>query len=287
MSRIRSVSENLKLLRPVLYFSKGYLKNFLIHKNIEWKNDPMNDDVIFKRVVFRKKIQGYSQEKLLEYFNEIKRLGKIRREVELEALRFLKENSDIKKNILGYAMLDCQKFMCEKTKVQKEILKRIIWNIGGKKYATVIDDEILEKIISRKINTIGRCFIKINKKTISFFREKRNLGKLVLIKQHKFSISHVLDDRFLITIENKIREFSNNLAKCMISYYEESREQKNSNSSMYARLQDNIADVHSSGLPCVYQNNKIVFVHGIGCFSADIAVHCNFMHKVNLFDVFL
>ena len=174
MSRIRTLSKNLILLRPILHFTKEYLKNFLINENVEWKNDPMNDCETFKRVACRKKILTYDEKTLSDLYKKIKELGKTRNEIEMQAVKFLKDEKSCFFSYLGHAVLNHSSFNEEEKKVQSEIIKRVVWNIGGKKYATNINEDILEKIISRKINTIGRCLFKINKRSISIFRENRN-----------------------------------------------------------------------------------------------------------------
>ncbi|MDR2106905.1 MAG: tRNA lysidine(34) synthetase TilS, partial [Holosporaceae bacterium] len=91
MSRIRSLGDRVKLLRPMLHFTKSYLEDFLRSKNIAWKIDPMNDRDCFLRVVCRKEILKRSEAANMKISEEIMRLGKIRSETEKQAVVFLKK----------------------------------------------------------------------------------------------------------------------------------------------------------------------------------------------------
>ena len=61
-----------------------------------------------------------------------------------------------------------------------------------KKYSTSLNKNVLSAILSSKINTIGRCFIKIKKEKIFIFREKRNIPKENTI---------LWDNRFIIKLK--------------------------------------------------------------------------------------
>jgi tRNA(Ile)-lysidine synthase len=172
MSQVRSLADNVKLFRPILHFTKGYLENLLRSRNISWKVDPMNHHEIFLRVSCRKKISAYDSDKISAVSNEIVQFGKRRNEIETSAVYFLKNFCGFSE--LGYAVLEKERLLSEEKEVQAEVLKRLIWNVGGKKYAVNITEDILEKIFSKKINTLGRCLLKIRKNEIFVLREDRN-----------------------------------------------------------------------------------------------------------------
>lgn len=288
ISRIRSISNDIKLMRPILHFTKEYLKNFLMGENINWKNDPMNDCVIFKRVACRKRILTYDEKMLMDFYRNIKTLGENRREIESDAVSFLKDERKCLFSDFGYAILDFPFLKAENKNVQIEIIKRIVWNIGGKKYSTNINDDILEKIISKKINTIGRCLFKINKKSISIFRENRNFVTVTPKKDDNFRSSYVFDNRFLIRFNEKL--FLNcDLNKIAISSYNVYEDVKNKIDEAICEDDSSVLDNSpvyvSFGLPCVLRNNKIIFAFGSKHVSEGIS--CTFIHKVNLFDVFV
>ncbi|MDR2682132.1 MAG: tRNA lysidine(34) synthetase TilS [Holosporaceae bacterium] len=262
MSRIRSISVKVKLLRPLLGFFKKQLENFLTAQNIQWKNDPMNSDDSFRRVLLRKQIASYGEDTIRAYTEEILHLRKIRHDIETNAVDFLKHKvifSDF-----GHASLNYDALLKEAPTVQQEIIKRTIWNVGGKKYAPSISEEIISQILSGKINTIGRCFLKIKKNTIYVLREnRRDEPSFVLLNPY----CAVFDDRFVLGSEN-------DLSDCKASWYWE--KEISGISCIYRNI----------GLPCIYRNNKIVFVHGIFCDS-QMKINARFVQKVNLFDIFL
>jgi tRNA(Ile)-lysidine synthase TilS/MesJ len=183
------------LLRPILHFTKEYLKNFLLAMKIEWKNDPMNDQDIFRRVIHRKQIMSYDSGKLAEYANVIEHYGATRHEIETAAVRFLlNEMSCFFMESVPSITIDLRRFMLEKANVQAEILRRVIWDIGKKKYPPSIDEDVLQKIIDKKINTIGRCLIRINKMSIRIVRENRRRRQ---DDRHHTSLMHLASIPFV------------------------------------------------------------------------------------------
>ncbi|MDR0632445.1 MAG: tRNA lysidine(34) synthetase TilS [Holosporaceae bacterium] len=171
MSRIRSLSDRVKLFRPLLRFTKSHLEEFLKNRNVAWKIDPMNDQDFFKRVFHRKEIARYNDDEILRISNEIMELGKKRNAVETAAVCFLKRFCKFSEN--GCAVVEKNRLLSEEKAVQAEIFRRITWNVGGKKYATTITEAICDQILCKKINTIGRCLLKVKKDEIFAFRENR------------------------------------------------------------------------------------------------------------------
>lgn len=225
MSQIKTFSKNLKIIRPLLHFSKKFLEDFLKSQNISWKIDPMNFQDTFQRVVVRKKINKYSLKKIKEVSQKICDYGKARYETELNAVSFLKSNCEIFG--LGFAEINTKEFSNQNPKTQIEVLKRLIWNIGMKKYPCSINETILQKILNFEINTIGRCFIKIKKEKIFIFREKRNLPK---------ENTTLWDNRFLINLKLTKNQY----------IYSSTRE-----------FNDTISRDILAGFPCLYENGKI------------------------------
>lgn len=279
MSRIHSISESTKIIRPVMIFTKEHLKKFLISKGISWINDPMNDDATFKRVFHRKNILLFDQQKLLQKTSKIKSFGKKRRETEKQAVSFLKRNIDLANERFGYFIFDLFGFLQEKQEAQMEILKRAIWNIGGKKYAPKIDEKTLENIIiSKKIKTTGRCLLKVNKKSIAIFRENRNLDKKIAVNKNG---SFLFDDRFLVSIKNY--EFHGRLTELMILSYKTAKEFRNYSDNCFELPREALC-----GLPCVCANGELLSACGSKRSCLDRAsIKYNFLRKANLFDVFL
>jgi tRNA(Ile)-lysidine synthase len=171
MSRCRSIAHDLKLLRPLLYFPKAQLKDFLMARNTSWKQDPMNDDPSFLRVACRNQIGDYDDRKIKAYTEEILQRGRKRNNLETKAVSFLKCFCQFLDN--KYVALDLASLCREAPEVQREILRRIIWSVGGKKYSTFISEERRLKILQQEINTLGRCRLKIKRDMLYVFREFR------------------------------------------------------------------------------------------------------------------
>lgn len=253
MSKIRSISSELKLIRPLLHFSKKYLQDFLRSRNIEWKNDSMNFQDIFKRVAIRNKTNAYSREKINQISELIYFYGKKRYETEKFAVEFIKSCVDISN--FGFCSINSEKFFEQDAEVQMEILKRLIWNVGMKKYPPVIDEKILDQIINRKINTLGRCFIKIKKRLIFVFRENRNIPRVFksstspIIWDNRFSIKIKLEnDQYL---DSSSEEYINEISRDVLP-----------------------------GFPCLYENHQVKY-----SFEEWIKF-VNFIEKPDLFDIY-
>ena len=277
MSQVRSISENLKLLRPLLHFSKIHLQNFLNQKKIEWKNDPMNEMDEFIRVSVRKKIKKYDDQKIKTLSDEILKFGQQRRKIEIEAVDFLK-NCDF--SSLGYVSFELNKFTSQPIDIQCEIIRRLLWNIGGKKYMIHLASDTLKNILEEKIKTLAGCLIKIKKNSVFIFRENRNLN---FINPTNANI-YIFDNRFSVSINKKLDSIS---IECI-------RRKDFENVKKF--LQKNnikILSVVITTLPCIYQNNKITYMHGIGVLTSDIINNeekifsSNFLNKSGLFDIFL
>lgn len=227
MSQIKTLSKDLKIIRPLLHFSKKFLEDFLKNQNIKWKTDPMNFQDTFQRVIARKKINKYSLEKIKEISEKIYNYGRKRYEIELNAVSFLKSNCEI--SDFGFAEIDKKEFLKLNTKTQIEVFKRLIWNIGMKKYPCSINEKKMSEILNSKINTMGRCFIKIKKEKIFIFREKRNIPK---------ENSTLWDNRFLINLKLTKNQY----------IYSSARE---FNATMAYDI--------LAGFPCLYENGEVKY----------------------------
>lgn len=202
MSKVRTISERLSLLRPLLFFSRIHLQHFLIAQNICWKNDPMNVDIKFKRIQLRNEISKYTANQIAEISEKIIKLGEQRHRLEQKAVSFIKSHVLFHKE--GYSSVDLQDVGVEDTNdVMQEIIRRIVWNIGGKKYAPNITECMLQKIMNGEINTLAKCIIKIRKKTMFIFRENRDIPRIHANNNKKF----IWDNRFLINIRSELTNF--------------------------------------------------------------------------------
>ncbi len=227
MSQIKTLTKNLKIIRPLLHFSKKFLEDFLKIQNITWKIDSMNFQDTFRRVIARKRINEYSFEKTKEISKKIFDYGRYRYEIERNTVDFLKSNCEIFD--LGFAEIKKKEFLDLNLNIQAEVLRRLIWNIGMKKYPASINKNVLSAILNFKINTIGRCFIKIKKEKIFIFREKRNIPK---------TNTHIWDNRFLIKFKLTKNQY----------IYSSTRE-----------FNDRMSCDILVGFPCLYENGETMY----------------------------
>lgn len=232
MSQVKTLNLRLKLIRPLLSFSKKALQNFLKQKNIDWKTDPMNFQEHFRRVAARNRINSYDDAKLNQISEIILNYGRIRHKTESTAVKFLRSYCDI--SDFGYCCIDFNIFLEQPERVQIEVLKRLIWNVGGKQYMPSIDENMLEKILSKQVNTIGRCFIKIKKNRLFVFRENRNIEKVT----HAFDVPWIWDNRF----ETNIKLGENQFVSSAEGIYE-----------------DIIPKPATPGFPCLFENHVVKY----------------------------
>lgn len=136
MSSVVSMSSKVKLVRPLLSFYKNELTSWLEEKNIPWIHDSMNDDEDFLRVMYRKRISGFSMSQKEDYRAKIACFAAQRSEVEQKAVSFLSQNDIFSKH--GYAEFAKASFDELSLDVKAEILKRAVWNIGAKAYTSNI-----------------------------------------------------------------------------------------------------------------------------------------------------
>lgn len=184
MSRIRSLSPKVCIIRPTLRFTRQHLRDLLISEGVSWKDDPMNNDPQFQRVAHRNSIAVLNRDILKEKSKYMLILGENRRKNEEQAVSFIKKNLGQFEENDRSVTFDTQNFLSEPINVRLEILRRIIWYIGGKKYSPSINEIVLQKILTPgKAYTIGRCVLRTNKRHISIVRENREKNKVIPAKK--------------------------------------------------------------------------------------------------------
>lgn len=193
MSQIRSLTEKVVLIRPVLHFTKQCMRNILAAHCIDWKNDPMNEDVSFKRVQCRKKLSLENDAEKTRLKNIIFEFGKKRHADDAAAVEFLHKSTDISN--FGYAVIPYSKFLEMPRDVQREVLRRLLWTIGGKKYPPVISDNFLDSAEKKRTEVLRNCLITHKKQKLFVFREFRNIEK---IQWDKTTGDFIWDNRFYI-----------------------------------------------------------------------------------------
>lgn len=266
MSQIRSLTENIVLFRPVLRFTKQCMRNILLLHNVNWKNDPMNEDESFKRVMYRKKLALECNEKKQVIQKNILAIGKKRHETDMVAISTLRE--DVSISNFGYASIFFEKFQKISSDVQKEILRRLIWNIGGKKYPPAISNQFLHFITEKRTESLGNCLVKYKKGYLMIFREYRNIKPIQwnyipedLIWDNRFHIDvHIVNDLLRNNVDtNKKLKINFLLTKDDVSLVRD--------------LSHEVVET----LPCIVtERGRFTLCSGI-----------KFIKKVDLFDVFV
>lgn len=159
------------IIRPLINTLK---KDIPLPKN--FINDPSNENEFFERVRIRKILgneelkYSYAMVKSLNHLSDAKKF------IEQETLKAYK--TCLNKNLLNKdAFISTDEF------IAKEVLKKIIKEIGGSEYfsspSTI--ENIFHKLISHNFKgiTVGKCFIKkVNKNTISITKEIRKNKKI-------------------------------------------------------------------------------------------------------------
>lgn len=198
---------NIKIVRPLLDFSKIEIKSYLNKINQDWIEDPSNSNDKYERVRVRNIINDLDDSDLF-----IDRLAKTAKNLQ-------RSNSYIEKNIeqdqkdictfhkLAFATIHRKEFINLHIEAKYRILSNIIKQIGGAYYNIRFEklDNAL-RIIEENTNinlTIGRCEIYSSKKKseqniIYIIREIANLPIIKINNQD----SIVWDNRFTVNTKN-------------------------------------------------------------------------------------
>lgn len=266
ISRLRSLSESVKLIRPIMNFKKSTLKNFLLSKNILWIEDEMNEDENFIRVKVRKDINKYSDDFLQNTICEMKSYTRNRRQAEEGAVRYFKAFG--LQNIFsqfGSAFLDIKSLQNEELDISREIVSRVVYNVGGKDYKTNLKFLSIEELFKRF--SIARVVIHKKQQKICVFRENRNFSDLVLDK-------HALwDGRFFLKSNNiyTIKSFGaiKNLEGDFVQNFNKEYTQ-----ALY-------------GIPCLFKNGELQAIPNLNFYKNKVDIENVFKYKVSLLDVFI
>lgn len=291
MSRVRSISGGLKLIRPLMIFSREHLRDLLRAERVPWKDDPMNEDERFIRVACRKRLNSLNQDQLQSKSQVITFLGKRRNSIERFCVDFLQRSLNARQVNYGYATLDSAEFAELPEDVRREVLKRIVWNIGGKEYAPNIDDDILVQLNKESnehwAGNVGRCLLKSSKGQIQIIREDRNLGQGIFVEK---SGEFLFDNRFLISLKGyedvaqRKAESSSSAKYIILSQSEFWRRRGFESFKQFPKFHE----LYEYSLPCVCCGEDLMFIHGVFRDThCGLDIRCEFINKVNLFDIFL
>lgn len=181
ISRLRSLSHRVKLLRPLMIFKKDRLKDFLLQGGVTWIEDEMNADEKFLRVKFRKEINEYSDLFFMDEISKIKQYARERIKIEKGVHFFLKNNLKTLFSPLGNAFIDIKELEKCPLLEQQEILARVISSVGGKEYKMNLNFSNISELFRRC--TLGRAVINKKQQKLNIFRENRNFFGVSLDKE--------------------------------------------------------------------------------------------------------
>jgi len=271
MSQVRTIHENLVLLRPVLYFTKNCLQFLLTTHCINWKNDSMNDDDTYQRVKFRKLLKNATIKEKEQLKSNITLFRNQRNIVEKQAVNFLKNHISFSQ--YGYAKILYDAFLKFNKDVQNEVLRRVIWCIGGKEYLPTISDYFIKNIFDKKTQTLWNCVIKHKKQYIMFFRENRNIPKIQWSNVDTKNDYLIFDNRFKIDLK---------LVDVLMKNHQHNDDEENRNTNFLFTIND-VSLIDDLPYEVVQTLPQIATDSGNFILCSGIA----FVKKVNLFDIFL
>lgn len=271
MSQIRSLTKDLILIRPTLHFTKKCLKDILIKQNIDWKNDPMNEDESYKRVKYRKMLLQCPNKTKQLITDEIIEIGKHRHLTESIAVPILRKDVHISQ--FGYAYIWFDDFSKWHMEIQREVLRRLLWTVGGKKYPPTITDRFLHSLLEKHTEVLWNCLVICKKKQLMVFRECRNVQMIQWNDVKDIPNTITWDNRFQIDIPV--------INKLLLNYSKNVENTEDKYNFIF--INDDVSSVDSLPREAVRTLPQIATDKGVFTLNSGI----RFVEKVNLFDVFL
>ena len=161
----------IKLIRPLLEFSREELQDFLKDRNIEWIEDPSNQNEKFARVRARKLLAKHPQwiPKLVDL---TKKMAKAR-----ECIEYMvdKSSAELVQYFPDHALIEENGFKQLPQEIRFRLLAQVLQNIGGNEKQARGEriENLLEKIAQGfKASTLAGCLIKSRKNQLIITKEK-------------------------------------------------------------------------------------------------------------------
>lgn len=193
--RKKSTVSGLKLIRPILCFSRNEIEDYLIQHNLDWVHDPSNNNMKYERVKVRKLIQNIEQSDLINAEHLISRLNLLS-ENALRAHDFISDYTwkKIKDSCafhpLDVVSIDVERIIGEKEEIILRVLVYVIKKCGGKEYVVRQNSlmKLCKLLLSNHRNskpfdlTLGGCIIWYTKGILVFKREKCHKDSKLIAK---------------------------------------------------------------------------------------------------------
>ena len=165
---------DLRVLRPLLGFSKDELRDYLTEKRIDWVDDPSNFDISYDRVKVRQLLKimrdyGLGAECIDRAVLGIRRAKDA---IDDYAAKAMAETLSL--HSCGFIALDAEKLLLHPKEVVFRVLSRIIFVISGNHVPVRMEkiSSLADKLSSVGNGiTLGGCFIKQYRGKVVFVRE--------------------------------------------------------------------------------------------------------------------
>ena len=184
LSAIKAITQKngVTIVRPFLDVLKKDITSFLLKNSIEWIEDPMNQDMQYERVKWRKFLPELEKKGLSKEFISLstKRLARVQ-----ETLNWVVQEA-IKSSVSyfneGYALINKDIYLTYPEEVKIRVLSDVVKSIGQTE--KMISLELLERVVFDfpKKTTLANCILIPHKKGIFVAKEYSKMEKRKKIK---------------------------------------------------------------------------------------------------------
>ena len=122
------------LVRPLLQFTKVQLIEYVKSKNVEWVEDPSNDDIKYTRTIFRHYISSISNPEQLIHRLGITaaHMGRVKQAMNFYVQQGIRDH--VVANKLGYVEIDWASLAMLPTEISMRVLLACIMTVGNRCY---------------------------------------------------------------------------------------------------------------------------------------------------------
>lgn len=173
LAAIRPIThrENLILLRPMLTLNKTDIIDTLKAKHLTWAEDPMNHDIAFERVRWRKQLKTLWQTGLTKagLLLSAKRLARASEALNFYTDQFIENYTEIDNR--GFAKIKVEALKKQPTEIQLRVLSNLINLIGNS--PVILSLDAVERVLEtpKKRITLGHCHLIYNRHFLFIAKE--------------------------------------------------------------------------------------------------------------------
>lgn len=196
LSAIRPISkrEGVYLVRPLLDISKKEIETYLKKRDVQWINDPMNQDETYERVKWRHFLPLLEEKGILlkSMICSVKRLERSQQALQEMTNTFL--NSSVQYYDEGYALIDTASFQRLPEEIKIRVLMSVLKTVG--QTGNFISLELVERAVLSfpKKMTLAHCVLIPHKKGLFVVKEAHRMEQKKVISPNKW----IMWDRFMI-----------------------------------------------------------------------------------------